>query len=233
MPGASVQLLVVGVDQQNYSLDTVYIGTLALHSLLVAMPSTHSEIVWRSGMPLAMTVIIPSGVATLTTRIDAIGERPYSYMHLSYPREIKFREVRGAARVKVELPAKVASKNNTIAEKAFQSQVLDISVSGLKLATDSNIGRVGDELVIHIAMHFAGNERQLSLRGVIRARLGTSQAVSGALLKGREHDIDEDIDSSYANIYGVQFLPMDDEQRVLLHAFVLNGLQASSSLVGM
>ena len=213
MPGASVQLLVVGTDQQNYSLDTVYIGSLALHSLIVAMPSAHSEVQWRSGMRLAMTVTQPTGVATLTTRIDAIGERPYSYMHLSYPKEVVFREVRGAARVKVELPAKVAAVGEQAEAAEFQSSVLDISVSGLKLATDTNIGRVGDKLTVHIAMYFAGIERQLSLPGLIRARLA--------------HDSYDD-EQAYANVYGVQFLPLQDEQQILLHAFVLNGLQAGS-----
>ncbi|KKK53703.1 hypothetical protein LCGC14_3092140, partial [marine sediment metagenome] len=211
MPGASVQLLVTGGDQKNYSLDTVYIGSLALHSLLVAMPSEHSDVMWRSGMKLAMTVVLPTGVATFTTRIDAIGERPYHYLHLAYPQEIKFREVRGAARVKVELPAKVANLNDIQDPENFHSRVLDISISGLKLATDTNIGRVGDELTIHISMHFAGVERNLSIQGVIRARLGSG---------GEEN--------TYANVYGVKFLPLDDEQQILLHAFVLNGLQAGS-----
>ncbi|WP_101759953.1 flagellar brake protein [Oceanicoccus sp. KOV_DT_Chl] len=212
MPGASVQLVVVGNDQQNYSLDTVYIGSLALHSLLVAMPSPHLEVQWRSGMRLAMTVIMPTGVATLSSRIDAIGERPYSYIHLSYPQEVVFREVRGAARVKVELPAKVAKVDEGDDSSGFQSRVLDISVSGLKLATDTNIGRVGDELTIHITMYFAGIERELSLPAVIRARLANAN----------------NEDQTYANVYGVQFLPLPDEQRILLHAFVLNGLQAGS-----
>ncbi|ARN74906.1 flagellar brake protein [Oceanicoccus sagamiensis] len=209
-PGASVQVLVVGNDHQSYSLDTVYIGSLSLHSVIVAMPSKHTEVIWRSGMNVAMTVVVPTGVATFKTRIDAIGERPYSYMHLAYPHQVKFREVRGAARVKVELPAEVANLSGHAQPSHFKSHVLDISVTGLKLATDTNIGKVGDELTIHIAMHFAGEERHLSIKGVIRARLGT--------VAGHE----------YSNIFGVQFLPLADEQRILLHAFVLNGLQAGS-----
>lgn len=211
-PGASLQLLVVGEDEQNYSLDSVYIGSLALHSVLVAMPTKKEDVVWRSGMKLAVTAVVTTGIATFSSRIDAIGERPYSYLHLSYPRQVGFREVRGAARIKVELPAKVASLNELNEGQDFQSQVLDISVSGLKLATDTNIGKVGDELTIHIAMHFAGVERKLSLDGVIRARLG-----------GQSDGV------NFANVYGVQFVPIEDQQRVLLHAFVLNGLQSGNS----
>lgn len=211
MPGASVQLLISGSDQKNYSLDTVYMGTLALHSLLVAMPSAHPSVVWRSGMKLAMSVVVPNGIATFNSRIDAIGERPYRYMHLSYPPEINFREIRGAARVKVELPVSVAGPQAISDPKDFVSNILDISVSGLKLATNKPIGSIGDQLTIHIAMHFANEERQLSVKGVIKALL----AGGGS-------------DTQLSNVYGVQFLPLSDDQQVLLHAFVLNGLQAGS-----
>lgn len=208
LPGASVQLLLTGQDQQNYSLDTVYIGSLALNSLIVAMPSPHPVVTLRSGIKLAMTVVIPSGIATFTTRVDVIGERPYQYMHLVYPQEVSFREIRGAARVKVELPVSVAGQQSLDSQHSFQSKVLDISVSGLKLATNCHIGHIGDQLTIHIAMHFAGEERELSLQGVIKAQLAGGETSS--LL-------------SY--VYGVQFLPLTDSQHVLLHAFVLNGLQ--------
>ena len=210
VPGASVQLLMSGEDQTSFSLDTVYIGSLALHSLLVAMPAPHPAVALRSGVKLAMTVVVPNGIATLNTRIDAIGERPYQYLHLSYPPEINFREIRGAARVKVELPVDVEGKANGENYDDVKSSILDISTSGLKLATDRSIGRKGDELSVRIDMHFAGLDRGLHLKGVIRSLLAGSETLT-----------------QFTHVYGVQFLPLSDDQQVLLHAFVLNGLQGS------
>lgn len=105
IPGASVQLLVEGAGGQNYSLDSVYIGSLALHSLLVVMPSEHPEVVWRTGTKLAMTLVVPAGIATFNSQIEAIAEHPYSYIHIAYPQQVNFRLVRGEARVRVEFAA--------------------------------------------------------------------------------------------------------------------------------
>jgi hypothetical protein len=113
--------------------------------------------------------------------------------------------------VKVELPVSVANSQHPGDEPDFISNVLDISVTGLKLATNRPIGNIGDQLTIHIAMHFAGEERQLSLKAVIKAVLAGGEA-------GRQ----------LSHVYGVHFLQLADDQQVLLHAFVLNGLQAGS-----
>lgn len=212
-PGASIQLLLTGGEEVSYSLDTVYMGCLVLHSIVVAMPNEKPDVEIYAGMEISVALNLPTGVATFSSHVEVIAEQPYRYLHLRYPEKIRFRQIRNSARVRVEMPVRLAKRNSAEDMKSLKSQVIDISTTGLKLVTNNNIGQIGDELMIHIAMYFAGVERTLSIAAVIRARLGSHS---------------EKIEMS--NIYGVQFQTMNDEQKILLHAFVLNGLQAGDGL---
>ena len=212
-PGASIQLLLASGEQANYSLDTVYVGCLVLHSIVVAMPSEKPHVELFAGMKISVALNLPTGVATFSSFVEVIADQPYHYLHLRYPEQIRFRQIRNAARVRVEMPARLAKRNTPEALASLKSQVIDISATGLKLVTNHNIGQIGDELMIHITMYFAGVERSLSIVSMIRARLG-----------GHSEN------TEMSNIYGVQFKSMDDEQTILLHAFVLNGLQAGDGL---
>lgn len=212
-PGASIQLLLTGGEEVSYSLDTVYVGCLVLHSIVVAMPSEKSDVELVAGMEISVALNLPTGVATFSSIVDVVADQPYCYLHLRYPEQIRFRQIRNSARVRVEMPVRLAKRNSPEDMASLKSQVIDISATGLKLVTNNNIGQIGDELTIHIAMYFAGVERLLSVAAVIRARLGGHSDKS-----------------EMSNIYGVQFQTMNDEQKILLHAFVLNGLQAGDGL---
>lgn len=212
-PGASIQLLLTGGEEVSYSLDTVYMGCLVLHSIVVATPNEKPDVELEEGMEVSVALNLPTGVATFSSVIEVVADKPYSYLHLRYPEQIRFRQIRNSARVRVEMPVRLAKRNSAEDMATLRSQVIDISATGLKLVTNNNIGQIGDELMIHITMYFAGVERSVSIPSVIRARLGSQG---------------DDVEMS--NIYGVQFQAMDDEQKILLHAFVLNGLQAGDGL---
>ena len=211
--GASIQLLLTGGEEVSYSLDTVYIGCLPLHSIVVAMPNEKPDVELYVGMDVSVALNLPTGVATFSSSIEVIADDPYHYLHLRYPEKIRFRQIRNSARVRVEMPVSLAKRNSVEDMKNLKSQVIDISATGLKLVTNRNIGQIGDELMIHIAMYFAGVERSVSIASVIRARLGGHSEKT-----------------EMSNIYGVQFKAMSDEQKILLHAFVLNGLHAGDGV---
>ncbi|MGZ8159091.1 MAG: flagellar brake protein [Methylobacter sp.] len=90
-----------------------------------------------------VTLRILSGVDvfTLTCRIKNIFRAPHYYMHLSFPTDIKAIALRGAVRVKVNLPVQV----NGVAGAGVIS---DISVTGAAIIADSAQGELNEEIII-------------------------------------------------------------------------------------
>ena len=72
------------------------------------------------------------------------------------------------------------------------------------------IGGVGDEISIEAPIRIGDIERTLSVTAVIRARIDRST---------------KELDSQYPAVYGIEFGRLDDDNYLLLHAYV-NGEMA-------
>lgn len=83
------------------------------------------------------------------------------------------------------------------------AQIVDISVRGLKLASASALGDIGDELAILMHITLEDIVRDISLSGIIRTRTPIAAGET----------------------CGVEFIQLDENKRVLLYAYVFNMVQ--------
>lgn len=208
-PGTAMKLVVPGAEQGQQVVHAQYIGCHAPHSVVAAVMSKAAGPLLRAGVRVAASAVTPTGIVSFAATVEAVGSIPFAYVHLSYPASISLRSVRAAVRVDLELPARITNLDAPDNLEAHPAQILDMSVRGLRFGSATEIGRVGDELSIHARLAFDDIQRDITLSGKIRS-----------------HPLRTDVARMFAHVYGVEFTALDDDKRVLLHAFVLNMVQS-------
>ncbi len=202
-PGAQVKL--VTGDATQTPVKARYVGCLAPQFVLLAVPSKAVGPILRAGVKVAVSVFTPTGIATFSTTVEGTGNQPFALVHLRYPATLALRSVRQAPRVAVELPLQVINLEAMSSRAVFEGQLFDLSVRGARFGSPHELGQIGDEISIRMQLAFDDIFRDVAVTARIRAR-PVADGVSG----------------SFPQVYGVEFSAVDEERRILLHAFVLN-----------
>lgn len=128
--------------------------------------------------------------------------RPYPHLHLTYPKNLESITVRKAERVNCKL---IVTVNNEEPERSLgdgqSASMEDISTAGSQLFTMQSIGEKGDTITINSKVNVAGIEQYLTISGIIRRVVEPE----------KEGDKFE---------YGVEFVMVEDKDKLLLHGFV-------------
>lgn len=205
-PGYPLQLQTSSSMGQAKKINCRYLGALPGKYVLIS-PPTNTRL--RSGQKLVVKAMVANGIAMFTATVESMIAAPETMLCLSYPSTVNMKEIRGATRVSVELM--VAAENKTALEpKLISGRITDISITGAKLELEEVIGGVGDEISIEAPIRIGDIERTLSVTAVIRARIDRST---------------KELDSQYPAVYGIEFGRLDDDNYLLLHAYV-NGEMA-------
>lgn len=202
LPGAGMRITVPGASEKQVVLQAKYVGSSPPRSIVAALLN---EANLRIGVKVAVSMTSPTGIVTFASQIEALSAAPFAHLFLLYPEAIHLRNVRAAVRVNVGVSAQVANLNADDHLEMQPSQIVDISVSGLRLAADMPLGEIGDELAVHMHISLDDIVRDIMLTGKIRA-----------------HTVAE---KSGLHTYGVEFTELDENKRVLLYAYVFNMVQ--------
>jgi hypothetical protein len=202
-PGAQVKL--VAGDSTQTPVKARYVGCLAPQFVLVAVPAKVVGPILRAGVKVAVSVFTPTGIATFSATVEGAVSQPFALVHLRYPTALALRSVRQAPRVAVELPLQVINLEAVSNREVFEAHLLDLSVRGARFGAAREIGQIGDEISMRVQLAFDDIYRDVAITARIRAR-PVADGVSG----------------SFPQVYGVEFSAVDEERRILLHAFVLN-----------
>lgn len=157
----------------------------------------------QAGTKVVVSMTSPTGIVTFNSQIEAVGSAPFSHVFLQYPKIVNLRNVRSAVRVSVDVSAQVANFSDEDHLEMQPAQIADISVRGLKLASQAVLGNIGDELGIHMYITLDDIVRDVMLTGVIRTRASADNGET----------------------CGVEFTQLDENKRVLLYAYVFNMVQ--------
>lgn len=200
LPGTAMRITLPSINDKQPILQGRYVGSDAPRAIIAAAQA-------RAELPVGTKVVVsmtsPTGIVTFASQIDAVGAAPFPHIFLQYPRTVNLRNVRSAVRVSVDVSAQVANFSSEDHLEMQPAQIIDMSVSGLKLTSQAMLGSIGDELGIHMYVTLDDIVRDIMLTGIIRAR--TSNA-SGETC-------------------GVEFTQLDENKRVLLYAYVFNMVQ--------
>lgn len=107
-------------------------------------------------------------------------QKPFAYALLAYPAQVDARKVRQSMRTKTSWPATVqtAAKDAKAAGPVLQATLVDISMHGAMIKTESGLSIVGDMVTLGLNVTFDNAPVQLSLNASIchNNRAGTDSA---------------------------------------------------------
>lgn len=178
---------------------------------------------FEDGAPIGLTegervtVRVFSGVnvCSFACSVQRVFGRPLFYVHLSFPTSIQGTSLRGAMRVRADLPVRVSSLRNSVAP--MQCLLANVSVSGARI--DSAQPLPQDENVVDLQFALvappSNHETQVSTRATIRN-----------LAVARPADGQRELYS-----YGVQFTDLDPVHYTLLQNMTYEALLADRAKI--
>ncbi len=203
--GYPLQLQLAGEGGRSPRYPCRLLGAISGKYLLVSLPRTRKGALrLRNGQRLGIRLMVDDGIIFFSTSIESQVSTPHPIVYLDYPKRVKFTQIRAATRVDVNHPVTVvnlASLDNT----QSSGRLVDVSIKGARLALDSAIGEVGDRLEISGRVPIGSLLRPLAVTGVIRSRLERST---------------RELEDEQPAVYGVEFTETDEEQLLVLYAYV-------------
>lgn len=198
--------LQVQVEGEVQRATSKLIGCVPDQGLLIAPPRGKARL--RGGQKVVVRIMVGNGICLFPALIQSVVTQPMPMMQLSYPKQINFKEIRGATRVDVKVPIQ-ALNMSSLPEKSSEGVIADISTSGARLEVSEPVGDVGDELLLKGIVNVGPIQRELDIHGVIRSRIERST---------------REIEENLPAVYGIEFTESDEDKLLLLYAFVYSEL---------
>jgi c-di-GMP-binding flagellar brake protein YcgR len=178
------------------------IGYRAGNSVLISAPRATALAGGVSvGSQLTVRLMAGNRICAFSTRLQRINTQPFAYWHLEYPAEVEVRRIRSSTRVPVRLKVALDSEDDSSPVRAglpCAGLCTDISLQGACIETLGLIGQSDDKLFITLRIALAGIDQVLLVPAVIRSVQGLATGYR----------------------YGVQFLELEEDGRLMLAGFV-------------
>lgn len=183
------------------------IGYLRGSSLLVTAPVTANGVRLQlmEGERVVMRSFSGQNAFAFTCTVERVCKLPYEYLHLSFPDVIQGVMIRKAPRVKSKIIAAVQNANSRNPSEQVSVLISNISASGAALDAKNSLGKKGDILNLAFRVNLHKIDAFLSVKGAIRAVLGTGAA---------------DISSPELTRYGVEFQDLQPNDMVILQSMI-------------
>ncbi|MBW8076545.1 MAG: hypothetical protein GJU76_00360 [Gallionella sp.] len=177
---------------------TKLIGYVNKLSIVVTHPQAGEKLL-GAGVGDAFLVRGFSGRTTyeFDTRILNIYTHPYPHLHLSFPEQVSTLELRGAMRIKVNLPCSVVASVDGL---KMPATIADLSTSGTSIQSAAKLGKAGDTVQINFKLSVQGEESALVMPAVIRNA--------------------GDVGAGTTVTYGLEFVGVSTKARIALQSYV-------------
>ena len=201
--GDPIQLQFIPQDGRE-RLTAKVIGYSPKKSIIISAPGVNGKLpLLKEHQPFVVRMLQGNDVYGFESSILKYYSIPYPHVHLSSPKDLECITVRGSQRVETEVVVSVSTE--TTPEKSLSISMLNTSATGALLQTKKELGKLDDNLNISIELEIAGIKKYLRIKAIIR-NISTPQ------------DRDDNIDM--LNKYGVQFLELNDDQKLIINAYV-------------
>jgi len=202
--GYPLQLQTTNLAGQPERYSCRLIGCLPGRSILVSVPKVGGKLVrFRTGQKIVVRLMVDNGIGVFVVLVDVQTADPYPILHISYPDNVSFKGIRSATRVGVDLPMALTNIS-TPASGAISGLISDISISGARIELTDVVGAIGDTVEIVAQVEIQSVKRELKVQGIIRSRV-----------EATEHQ-----DPGFPVSYGLQFTESNEEQLLILYAYV-------------
>jgi len=182
------------------------IGYLNKKSVLVTHPMQDEKLLFvKKGESFLVRGFSGTKTYEFTADVITVCLAPYPYLHLSFPPKVSTINMRSALRAKIRLACSVKSRNG---EEATPGTIEDMSISGARIHSKIEFGRVGDEVEVSFRLPIDGEEQLFMVPAIIR----------------NEGSIADNIGEEKIFLSGVEFHQPDGYERTLVHNFIYKNL---------
>ncbi|MDH5766236.1 MAG: flagellar brake protein [Gammaproteobacteria bacterium] len=183
-------------------LNARLIGYVTGKSLILSAPTVSGTTPFlQEKQKFIVRMMCGSQVYAFESEILKYLTSPYTHVHLSYPQSIETMQVRNAQRVNTEITVSVQLSESG---DSMPATMLNTSLTGALIKTDKINAKKGDTLIISAEFPFYEFKKYLRLTAVIRNVTTVAENQSFR--------------------YGVEFLDIDDDQKLILHGYVYDQL---------
>jgi len=193
-------------------------------SLMISAPRMNGHILLlREGQQFVVRLLSGKQIIGFNSEVLKVYNNPFAYVHLKPPAEVLQYNVRNAYRVAVENIASVQvfetekemveagelrkhSMEKNPAGEVISGKIHDMSTTGCLLQLIRKVPEKNNYITVATKITVAEQERLLGIDAEICSHKETL------------------VDEQTLHMYGVKFLPMNDDKRLLLNCFVYEKL---------
>lgn len=186
------------------------IGYVKDEYIIVKIPMEHgAPITLGDGERVTIRVFSGVNVCSFACTVERVFPRPLFYVHLSFPTAIQGTSLRGAARVKADIPVRIKGAGDAA---TVEGSIVDVSVTGVRIHSAQSLPPDGEEVTLDFTVLPPSGTHavRIETRAVVRNR--TASQASG--------------DSQEMFSYGVQFVDLDPMHYTLLQNLTYEALLA-------
>jgi c-di-GMP-binding flagellar brake protein YcgR len=192
--GQIMQLQPRGPDAPQYTVRLI--GYLAGKGVIVTPPSMTGEFVMIREWD-GFSVKFFSGMSAYTFDASAIKQTlvPYPMLHLTYPRLVRFQQIRQKLRLELELIAVAHDENRKLAASV---KIVDLSSGGARLNSKTPLGEVGSGFWLKFQLNVEGIEVLMELKTLVRKAAPANDELGSLTYGVSFHDVPEDMQLALA-----------------------------------
>jgi c-di-GMP-binding flagellar brake protein YcgR len=205
--GDHIQLQFIPSDDRE-RLNARVIGHSPGRSLIISAPKTGSGLpMLREGQLFVIRMLQGNKIYGFESSVLKYFNMPYPHVHLSQPSSVESIVVRGSRRVTTQHVVSVQKDNS---DEPIPASMLNTSVSGALVQTDTALGELGHKLDISVELLVAGFQKYIRITGIIR----------NVSTPADREDQQDDSEEGALYRYGMEFVDLDEDDQLILHGYV-------------
>ncbi len=191
-------------DNGRERLTARVIGHAPGKSLIISAPQLNGKLpLLKEHQPFIVRMLQGNNVYGFESAVLKSFTTPFPHVHLRHPKDVERITVRSSRRVETELVVSVNSPAQ--GDKPVSVSMLNTSATGALLQTREELGKLEDELTISIELEVVNMKKYLRIKAIIR-NISTPA--------------DRDDADDPNNKYGVQFIDLSEEHKLIITAYV-------------
>ena len=204
LPGHALQLEMELNIHKEDRFRCNLIGYRIPHSIIVTAPTEKGITVNGLLDKTAKVRLFSSrhnGACAFESKVLELIRKPYPHLHLTVPETIYLGEVRKSIRANVNLITSIHLNEGADGEK-FAGAINDLSVDGAGIASKTLTAECGDEIELVTRFSISGIDKIITIKAIVRSKN----------------------DSDTGTQFGLQFIELDEDDKLMIHACVLSHL---------
>lgn len=173
--------------------------------MLITAPATVNSVrlPLMEGDQLVMRVFSSQNAFGFACDVQRVCKLPYSYLHISFPKEVQGTVIRKAARVKTKIAVKIRTEQEGRAD--LTGVISNLSANGAMMDGPRHMAEKGDSIRLTFRLKLHNIEANLSMLAIVRAVFD-----------------DETLKQSGTSLvhFGLEFVDLEPNDQMILQSMV-------------